>query len=170
MKYKVLFNDLSLVCWYESYQTGKLGKVCILSVALAAIKIWKTVFDAGSGSKGGENNNQGKDKWPKLNSFLGSFDYPCILNPVWQSIRLRHLAWPRRTIANDSWRDFTSRCVSKFREDAKLFFAAFKSCSPSIFSKIKVSFVQSKLMMESNFFTVTVFSYFLNILSRNISF
>ena len=121
-----------------SYQTGKPIKACILSIALAAIKIWKTVFDAGSGSEGCKNYNQGEDKWPKLNSFLGSFDDPCILILVWQSVRPRPSAWPRRTVANDSWRDFTSRCVSKFREDAKLFFAAFKSCSPSIFSEIKI--------------------------------
>ena len=62
MKYKVLFNDSSLVCWYESYQTGKLGKVCILGVALATVKIYKTVFDAGGRSEGCKNYNKGEDK------------------------------------------------------------------------------------------------------------
>ena len=63
MKYKVLFNDLSFEHHDKSHiKTGKPVKSCILGIALAAIKICKTVFDAGSGSKGCENNNQGKDK------------------------------------------------------------------------------------------------------------
>ena len=61
----------------------------VLGIALSAIEICKTVFDAGGRSKSCENNNQGKNKWPKLNSFLGSFDNPCILISFWQFVHRR---------------------------------------------------------------------------------
>ena len=77
----------------------KLSKIKIVSsIALSTIKIGKAVFNTGRGSKSCEDNNQGKYKRPKLNSFLGSFDDPRVLISFLQFFRHCPSVGPRRTI------------------------------------------------------------------------